>query len=98
MPGVLRESDLHVCEQFEGSVPHVGGPAGAPQRPFVRSIRVNGLRVITKGDAVVCIGRPDKVVGGINSVRFAGRPAGDSSALTDHQGAFVTCSTDVHIG
>lgn len=99
MPGVLRAGiDNHVCAQAEGTVPHVGGPAGAPVPPAVMNVLVNGMPIITQGDAAFCVGRPDKVVAGIATVKAGGKFVGDSSAATEHGGRFVTSSSDVTAG
>jgi uncharacterized Zn-binding protein involved in type VI secretion len=98
MSGMLRLGDPHLCKMLEGNVPHIGGPAGVPVPPAVTTVFVNGRPAITKGDAAFCVGRPDKVVAGIDSVLIGGRPAADASAATDHGGKFVASSTDVLIG
>ena len=99
MPGVIRAVvDLRPCVQAEGTVPHVGGPAGLPVSPAALTVLVNGFPVITRGDAAFCVGRPDKVVAGIPTVQAAGRPVGDSSAATEHGTRFVSCSTNVKAG
>jgi uncharacterized Zn-binding protein involved in type VI secretion len=99
MPGVLRAViDNHVCTQAEGTVPHVGGPAGAPIPPAVKTVLVNGMPIITQGDAAFCVGQPDKVVAGIVSVKAGGKLVGDSSATTEHGGRFVSSSPDVKVG
>jgi uncharacterized Zn-binding protein involved in type VI secretion len=90
--------DNHVCTQMEGPVPHVGGPAGAPIPPAVMNVLVNGMPTITQGDAAFCVGRPDKVVVGIASVKAGGKLVADSSAATEHGGRFVTSSPDVKVG
>jgi uncharacterized Zn-binding protein involved in type VI secretion len=99
MPGILRAGiDNHVCTQLEGNVPHVGGPAGAPIPPAVTTVLINGMPIVTQGDAAFCVGRPDKVVAGIASVKAGGKFVADSSAATDHGGQFVTSSTNVKVG
>jgi uncharacterized Zn-binding protein involved in type VI secretion len=61
-------------------------------------VLVNGLPALTAGDAAFCVGPPDKIVKGIDSVLIGGTPAADSAAATDHGGTFVMCSSDVLMG
>jgi uncharacterized Zn-binding protein involved in type VI secretion len=75
----------------------VGGPGGVPTPPANLTVLVNGLPILTVGDAAFCVGPPDKIVKGIDSVQIGGKPAADSAAATDHGGRFVVCSTDVLI-
>jgi uncharacterized Zn-binding protein involved in type VI secretion len=55
-----------------------------PTPPAITSVLVNDPPALTVGDAAFCVGPPDKVVQGIASVLFAGKPEADSSAATDH--------------
>ena len=99
MPGALRAGDAHLCPEKEpGPVPHVGGPGGLPTPPAVLTVLVNGRSLLVVGDAALCVGRPDEIVGGISTVTADGRMVADSSAKTAHGGKFVTCSDDVRIG
>jgi uncharacterized Zn-binding protein involved in type VI secretion len=61
-------------------------------------VKINGRLALVAGDAAVCVGEPDKIVAGIRTVRICGKPAADSSAMTDHGGTFTICSGDVIIG
>jgi uncharacterized Zn-binding protein involved in type VI secretion len=91
--------DGHVCPKVEAStkVPHVGGPGGLPTPPMSLTVLVNGLPILVVGDAAFCVGPPDTIVEGIDSVQIGGKLAANSAAATDHGGRFVVCSTDVLI-
>ena len=80
MPFAARVSDMHVCPQISGTVPHVGGPvlpAGCP------TVLIAGLPAARIGDLCTCTGPPDSIVKGSGTVNIGGLPAarmGDNTA------------------
>ena len=68
-----RLGDMHLCPQFSGVVPHVGGPVMPKCEPTVLTGYQPQARV---GDMCTCAaGPPDPIVTGANFVLVGGMPA-----------------------
>ncbi|PAU82226.1 type VI secretion protein [Halovibrio salipaludis] len=86
--------DFHVCPQFDGPKPHVGGPAveGSP------NVLIGGRPAVRQGDRAVCVGPPDTVSEGSPTVFINGRPAATLGCATAHGGKLVVGNPTVLIG
>lgn len=89
-----RITDLHVCPESDGPVPHVGGPIikGDP------TVLIGGLPAARVGDQVVCVGPPDTIVMGSPTVLIGGMPAARMGDQTGHGGVIVGGMPTVLIG
>ena len=85
MPPAARLSDMHVCPQVTGVVPHVGGPIalGAP------TVLIGGLPAACMGDMAVCVGPPDTIALGSFKVLVGGKPLARMGDMTAHGGSIV---------
>lgn len=95
MPFAARISDMHVCPQVTGTVPHVGGPilpAGEP------TVLIGGLPAATAGSLCVCAGPPDSIAKGSATVFIGGKPAARLGDQTAHGGSIVAGCATVNIG
>ena len=95
MPFAARETDLHVCPQISGTVPHVGGPinAGCP------TVKIGGLSAARVGDLCTCAaGGPDSITKGSATVNIGGAPAARFGDNTAHGGIIVMGCFTVNIG
>ncbi len=94
MPFAARISDMHICPQITGSVPHVGGPVtvGCP------NVKIGGLAAARVGDMCTCIGPPDTIVKGSGTVNIGGSPAARVGDSTAHGGTIILGCFTVNIG
>lgn len=96
MPPAARISDMHICPKVEpGPVPHVGGPilpAGDP------TVLIGFLPAARVGDSLVCVGPPDSVSRGENSVMIGDKAAARLGDPTSHGGVIVVGCPTVMIG
>lgn len=95
MKPAARLTDLHACPMFDGLKPHVGGPVAGPGVPMVL---VGGLAAAVVGDKAICVGPPDTIATGSNSVEIGGKPAARLGDSTAHGGKIVTGCFTVLIG
>ena len=95
MPFAARETDLHICPQISGTVPHVGGAVTAG----CQTVKIGGLPAARKGDICNCVGGPpDSINRGSATVNIGGAPAARFGDSTAHGGViFIGCLT-VNIG
>ena len=90
-----RITDMHVCPKVNpGGAPHVGGPVlvGSP------NVVINKLPAARVGDAVVCVGPPDKITQGSGTVKVNGKPLARVTSGTKHGGKIVIGSPNVLVG
>jgi len=89
-----RATDMHVCPQFNGPQPHVGGPivTGFPK------VLIGGLPAARATDTCICAGPPDIVATGSATVFIGGLPAARQLDTTAHGGVIVTGFPKVLIG
>ena len=97
MPGLpaSRLTDMHVCAQVTGVVPHVGGPISGPGVP---NVLIGNMPAAVVGDMAVCVGPPDAIVKGSTSVLISGRPAVRMGDTTAHGGNIILGMPTVLIG
>jgi uncharacterized Zn-binding protein involved in type VI secretion len=95
MPPAARITDMHVCPQVTGTVPHVGGPIIPPAEPTVLIGYLPAARV---GDHAVCVGPPDTITQGSPTVFIGGKPAARLGDTTMHGGKIVVGCPTVIIG
>jgi uncharacterized Zn-binding protein involved in type VI secretion len=90
MPPAARITDMHVCPQTQGPVPHVGGPIVSGAIPVL----IGGLPAARIGDSCVCVGPPDTIVAGSPTVLIGGMPAARIGDATAHGGNIIVgCPT-----
>lgn len=85
----------HTCPLYDGSIPHVGGPAlnGSP------SVFIEGKMACRAGDQLQCAsGGPDVIINGSSSVFINGKPAARTGDPTAHGGMIVEGAEAVFIG
>ena len=95
MSFAARVSDMHLCPQITGTVPHVGGPvlpAGCP------TVLIGGLPAARLGDLCVCTGPPDSIIKGSGTVMIGGSPAARMGDNTAHGGVIIIGCPTVNIG
>jgi len=90
-----RLTDLHICPEVTGVVPHVGGPILAPGAP---TVLIGGLPAARVADMVTCVGPPDTIVQGSTSVLICGQPAARMGDQTAHGGVIALGCFTVLIG
>lgn len=90
-----RVSDLHVCPQVTGAVPHVGGPLLPPGLP---TVLIGGLPAARVGDMAICVGPPDVIAAGSGTVNIGGAPAARLGDSTAHGGTIAAGCPTVLIG
>ncbi len=95
MPPAARLTDMHVCPQVTGVVPHVGGPVSGPG---VATVLIGSLPAATVGDMCVCVGPPDTIAEGSSTVLIGGKPAARLGDSTAHGGVIVLGEFTVMIG
>ncbi len=96
MPPAARVTDLHTCPEFDGPVPHVGGPLlpiGSSPNVFI-----NGLPAVIVGTMATCVGPPDSIAIGSTGIFINGRPAARLGDMTVHGGVIVSGSPNVIFG
>ncbi len=87
-------SNFHVCPKTTGQVPHVGGPVIQGST----DVFIGGLPAARVGDALICVGPPDKIKEGSASVFINGKPAARLGDGTNHGGVIVVGNPTVTIG
>lgn len=90
-----RATDLHVCPQVTGTVPHVGGPILPGSNS---TVLIGNLPAAVVGDQCVCTGPPDSITKGSSSVLIGGQPAVRVGDTTAHGGSIVLGFPTVLIG
>ena len=90
-----RATDMHVCPQVDGIIPHVGGPILPPGCPTVLIGMLPAARV---SDKAVCVGPPDTIALGSFTVLIGSKPAARLGDLTAHGGTIVLGCFTVLIG
>ena len=90
-----RTTDMHICPQITGTVPHVGGPILPGSNT---TVLIGGLPAAILGDQCVCTGPPDSLVKGSSSVLIAGKPAVRMGDSTAHGGSVILGCATVLIG
>ena len=95
MAFAARISDMHICPQFSGTVPHVGGPilpAGCP------TVLIGNIPAARVGDLCSCAGPLDSISNGSSSVKIGGAPAARMGDATLHGGIIIGGCPTVIIG
>ena len=89
-----RLTDMHTCPQFDGPVPHVGGPIimGCP------TVLIGSLPAARVTDPVTCVGPPDTILMGSTTVLIGSLPAARMGDPTAHGGVIVGGFPTVLIG
>ncbi len=89
-----RMTDLHVCPDFTGPVPHVGGPIikGEP------TVLTGMLPQARATDQAVCVGPPDMIAMGSPTVLVGALPAARLGDTCGHGGSIVLGCFTVLIG
>jgi len=78
--------DMHVCPEFDGPVPHVGGPVIGPGEP---TVLICGTPAIIIGDMAICVGPPDTMVMGSETVFACCIPICRVGDLCEHGGTNI---------
>ena len=94
MPPAARIGDFHICPQWNGPVPHVGGPIVIGQP----NVLIAGMPAARLGDMAVCVGPPDKIARGSATVKIGNKPAARMGDNTAHGGVVVVGAPTVMIG
>lgn len=96
MPPAARVTDMHTCPKVEpGPVPHVGGPVLPTGEP---TVLIGFVPAARKGDALVCVGPPDKISQGEPTVLIGDKDAARMGDSTEHGGVLVLGCPTVLIG
>jgi uncharacterized Zn-binding protein involved in type VI secretion len=96
MAAAARVGDMHVCPQFSGNTPHVGGPINPPGDA---TVFIGGLPAACMGNACTCAaGPPDAIKSGSSSVMIGGKPAARFGDATVHGGKIMAGEFTVIIG
>ena len=93
-----RITDMHVCPMVTPGlppIPHVGGPIVAPSAP---TVLIAGLPAAGIGSMCVCVGPPDSVIFGSQTVLAGGRPLSRMTDPTAHGGTIVLGAPTVLVG
>lgn len=90
-----RLTDLHICPEVTGIVPHVGGPVLAPGAP---TVLIGGLPAARVGDVAICVGPPNSIAQGSATVLIGGQPAARMGDEMAHGGVIVLGCFTVLIG
>lgn len=96
MPGAARVGDMHTCPLSDGPKPHVGGPimpAGA-----VPNVLINGQPAAVVGTMCTCVGPPDSIILGSQTVLIGGMQAARMGDSTAHGGSISLGSPNVILG
>ncbi|MBX3443883.1 MAG: PAAR domain-containing protein [Planctomyces sp.] len=94
MMPAARISDMHVCPQVTGVVPHVGGPviSGEP------TVLIGFMPAARQTDQCTCVGPPDVIVMGSATVMIGFLPAARLGDPTIHGGTIAFGFPTVLIG
>ena len=96
MAAAARVGDMHICPQFSGNTPHVGGPINPPGAP---TVFIGGLAAACAGNPCTCAGGPpDAIKSGSSSVMIEGKPAARLGDSTTHGGKIMAGEFTVTIG
>lgn len=89
-----RITDLHICPESDGPVPHVGGAiiTGSP------NVLIGGMPAARVTDTVTCVGPPATIIRGSSGVFINGLPAARMGDQTSHGGVIVGGMPTVLIG
>ena len=90
-----RVYDLHVCTKTTGPIPHVGGPILGPG---AKKTNIGGMPAALEGDTALCIGPPDKLKQGSETVKIEGKKAVRLGDQTEHRGIVAFGFPTVLIG
>jgi uncharacterized Zn-binding protein involved in type VI secretion len=90
-----RITDMHVCPQATGPVPHVGGPI---LPPGAVTVLIGGLPAARVGDMATCVGPPDTIALGSFTVLTMNMPQARIGDLTAHGGNIVLGCFTVLVG
>jgi uncharacterized Zn-binding protein involved in type VI secretion len=98
MPPAARLTDMHVYPMVTTGltpIPHVGGPIVGPGAP---TVLIGSLPAAVVGDQAVCVGPPDTIIKGSETVMICGKPAARIGDATAHGGSIVLGIPTVMIG
>ncbi|RXK47180.1 PAAR domain-containing protein [Aquirufa rosea] len=98
MPPAARITDMHTCPKKTpgiSPIPHVGGPIIGPGCP---TVLIGNLPAACVGDMLVCIGEPDTIISGSQTVFIGGKAAARMGDTTLHGGTIVLGLPTVLIG
>lgn len=90
-----RVTDMHVCPQATGPVPHVGGPILPPGGI---TVLIGGLPAARVGDLATCVGPPDTIALGSFTVMTMNMPQARIGDLTGHGGNIILGCFTVLVG
>lgn len=90
-----RITDMHTCPEFDGPVPHVGGPIIPP---CAITVLIGGLPAARVTDMAICVGPPDMIAIGSPTVLICGLPAARLGDMTEHGGVIVVGDFTVLVG
>jgi uncharacterized Zn-binding protein involved in type VI secretion len=90
-----RVGDMHVCPDFDGPVPHVGGPILPPGCPTVLIADMPAARAT---DMATCVGPPDSIAMGSVTVMIGNLPAARLGDPSDHGGSIILGCPTVLVG
>jgi uncharacterized Zn-binding protein involved in type VI secretion len=90
-----RITDMHVCPQATGPVPHVGGPI---LPPGAVTVLIGGLPAARVGDMATCVGPPDTIALGSFTVLTMNMPQARIGDLTAHGGNIILGCFTVLVG
>ncbi|MFO0648743.1 MAG: M91 family zinc metallopeptidase [Polyangiales bacterium] len=93
-PGA-RATDMHVCPQFTGPIPHVGGPI-IPAAPT--PTQAETLQAARLADYAFCVGPQDVVFQGASTVLVGGLPFAGRFDSTAHSGVIMMAASTVMLG
>lgn len=99
MPPAARLTDMHQCPMqtpmVPAPIPHVGGPIVGPGVP---TVLIGKMPAAVVGDLLICVGPPDAIVKGSQTVKIGGRPAARMGDKTAHGGTIILGFPMVMIG
>ena len=90
-----RVFDLHVCTKTTGPIPHVGGPILGPG---AKKTNIGGMPAALEGDMALCVGPPDTLKQGSETVKIEVKKAVRLGDQTDHIGIVTFGFPTVLIG
>lgn len=94
-PFAARVGDLHSCPMSEGPKPHLGGPI---LPPGCITVRVGNQPAARISDKATCVGPPDMICQGEETVLIGGLPAARVGDSTLHGGKIIQGLPTVMIG
>lgn len=95
MPPAARVGDMHECTSMTGTVPHDGGPLIGPGAP---TVLIGQMPAACVGDSAVCVGPPDSLTQGSETVLVEGKPLVRMGDPTEHGGEVVMGCPTVIVG